>query len=105
MTGTNALGPGVTAWESDRDLDYSATYFWHVKAISATTSSEWATGVFTTIGPPPPPPPPPPEPLPPVVIPPAPAPITPGFIWAIVIIGAVLVIAVIVLIVRTRRVA
>lgn len=105
MTGPNALGPGVTVWESDRDLDYSTTYFWHVKAISPTTSSEWATGVFTTIGPPPPPPPPPPEPLPPVVIPPAPAPITPGFIWAIVIIGAVLVIAVIVLIVRTRRVA
>jgi hypothetical protein len=113
MTGTNALVN--TAWQCNIDLDYSTTYYWHVKAVKGTTSaSNWATGVFTTIA--------------------APAaevwtcpidgltfdsqaalqahnaaahapviPTTPTYIWIIVIIGAVLVIAVIVLIVTTRR--
>jgi hypothetical protein len=97
MTGTNALVN--TVWQCDRDLDYSTTYYWHVRAISATSQSVWANGTFTTMEKPVPP-------APPVQvnIPPAPAPITPAWIWAIVIIGAILVIAVIVLIVTTRRV-
>jgi len=81
-------------------LAYSTTYYWKVRAVSATTDSNWAEGVFTTMAKPvevvPPPP--------PVEIPPTPAPISPAWIWAVVIIGAVLVIAVIVLIVTTRRV-
>jgi hypothetical protein len=89
---------GVT-WACDSDLTYSTTYYWHVRAISASSQSEWANGVFTTMAQPP-------APTPPVTvsIPPQPAPITPAWIWAIVIIGAILVIAVIVLIVTTRRV-
>ena len=81
-------------------LAYSTTYYWKVRAVSATSTSNWAEGVFTTeaapveIVPPPAP----------VEIPPTPAPISPAWIWAVVIIGAVLVIAVIVLIVTTRRV-
>jgi len=97
MTGTNALVN--TVWQCNIDLDYSTTYYWHVRAISATSQSVWANGTFTTMEKPVPP-------APPVQvnIPPAPAPITPAWIWAIVIIGAILVIAVIVLIVTTRRV-
>jgi hypothetical protein len=97
LTGTNALVN--TSWQCDRDLDYSTTYYWHVRSINATSQSQWATGVFTTMEKPVPP-------APPVQvnIPATPAPITPAWIWAIVIIGAILVIAVIVLIVTTRRV-
>ena len=89
-----------TVYQYETNLDYSTTYYWKVRAVSATGTSNWATGVFTTEA----------EPIevvepgPPVEIPPAPAPITPAWIWAIVVIGAVLVIAVIVLIVMTRRV-
>jgi len=86
-------------WQCDSDLNYSTTYYWHVRAISATSKSVWANGVFTTMDKPVPPP----APTPPVVIE-QPAPITPAWIWAIVIIGAILVIAVVVLIVTTRRV-
>jgi len=92
-TGANALT--TTAYGSEADLAYSTVYYWKVRATSATTQSEWATGIFTTEAAPPeapPPPPPPPEPT------------TPGYIWTIIGIGAVLVIALIVLIVRTRRV-
>ncbi|MBN2186243.1 MAG: fibronectin type III domain-containing protein [Dehalococcoidia bacterium] len=38
----------ATAWGCDRELDYSTIYFWKVRGISATSSSEWVTGVFTT---------------------------------------------------------
>ena len=94
-TGDNALGS--TVWMCDRDLDYSTTYYWHVKAVSATSKSEWGTGVFTTeAAPVVPEPPPPPTPTP--------EPTTPGYIWAVIGIGAALCLAVIVLIVRTRRV-
>ena len=90
----------TTVYVYGADLSYSATYYWKVRAVSATSASNWATGVFTTAAAPvevvPPPP--------PVEIPPLPAPISPAWIWAVVIIGAVLVIAVIVLIVTTRRV-
>jgi len=94
-TGDNALGN--TVWLCDRDLDYSTTYYWHVKAVSATSKSVWGTGVFTTeAAPVVPEPPPPPTPTP--------EPTTPAYIWAVIGIGAALCLAVIVLIVRTRRV-
>jgi hypothetical protein len=44
--GDNALP--TTAWSCDRDLDYSTTYFWKVRPISATSYGEWVTNVFTT---------------------------------------------------------
>jgi hypothetical protein len=46
LTGADALP--TTAWGCDRDLDYSTTYFWRVRAISADSYSEWGTNVFTT---------------------------------------------------------
>ncbi len=104
-----------TVWASDIELDYATTYYWQVRAVSATSKSVWGRGAFTTI-----------EtaavpvtPLAPTVIPapkveitippalpaPAPAPILPAvYVWTIVGIGAALVIAVIILIVRTRRI-
>jgi hypothetical protein len=96
------------------DLEYGTTYYWKVRAVSATSVSNWATGIFTTAS----------EPAAEVWTCPicgltfdtraeleahyaamhAPeAPTTPFYIWVIVAIGAVLVIAVIVLIVTTRR--
>jgi hypothetical protein len=92
-TGANALSN--TAWECDRDLSESSTYYWHVRAVSATSNSEWATGVFTTVGPEPEPYVPPEE----VEEPPT----TPMYIWVIIGVGAALVIAVIILIITTRR--
>ena len=46
LTGADALQ--TTAWGCDRELDYFTTYFWKVRAISATSYSEWGTNVFTT---------------------------------------------------------
>jgi len=46
LTGADALP--TTAWGCDRDLDYSTTYFWKVRAISADSYSEWGTNVLTT---------------------------------------------------------
>ncbi|MFH1002602.1 MAG: hypothetical protein V1780_00465 [Chloroflexota bacterium] len=102
-----------SVWVADVDLKYGTTYFWRVRAVSASSKSAWGVGTFTTmlmpVAPPAPTPPvvvPPAINMPaPVVIPPQPAPITPAYIWAIIIIGAVLVIAVVILIVKTRRVA
>jgi hypothetical protein len=94
----------TTAYALDTELDYSTTYYWRVRATSATSSSEWAVGVFTTMGkaaPPPAPPPAPPAPPPETII--LPSPIPPFILWTIVGVGAALVIAVIILIVRTRR--
>lgn len=96
-TGANALTG--TTYLSEQTLAYSTTYYWRVRAISKTSQSAWAEGVFTTVAAPPPPPTPPPSP------PPAPKPTTPAYIWVIIGIGAALVIAVIILIIRTRRVA
>ena len=104
-------------------LKYDTTYWWRVRAVTATTQSDWTTAFFTTE----------PEPVatsttttnPPVttIIVPTqpvatptvtiinsgtPAPTTPVIptylLWAVIAVGAVLVIAVIVLIVRTRRI-
>ncbi len=119
-TGADALG-NVTVYQPFAVLDYNTTYYWQVRALGASTQSDWSPIVgFTTMAEPveeappvvieqvPPPeivietPAPPPD----IVIPPAPeqpAPIAPAYIWAVIIIGAILVIAVVVLIVRTRR--
>jgi hypothetical protein len=95
-TGAAALTTPV--FRIDFNLAYSTTYYWHVRAVSATSSSGWATGVFTTVAQAPPPPTQPP-------VTPTPTPATPAYIWVIIGIGAALVIAVIILIIRTRRVA
>jgi len=114
----------VTAYAYVGELPYSTAYYWRVKAVSADAESDWASGVFITMGEPV-------EPTPPVVIEPyeppeitieqpdiivqspdvivplpdVAAPITPSWIYVIIGVGAVLVIALLVLIVRTRRVA
>jgi len=121
MTGANALGV-TSVYQPAAELDYASTYYWRVKGLGTSTTTDWSpvTG-FTTMAEPV-------EAAPPVVIqtmpapiieippaqpapiieipaaPPAPAPIAPAYIWAVIIIGAVLVIAVIILIVRTRRI-
>jgi len=90
----------TTAWGCDRDLDYSTTYFWKVRAISAASSSEWVTNVFTTEAAPSAPPSPIPTPST-NSIEPVPA-ISPYLMWIMIGIGAALVIALLVLTVRTR---
>jgi hypothetical protein len=103
-----ALKSNVYVLPQEDALEYSTTYYWQVRALSADTTSAWSGGSFTTVAEPA-------EQLPPVIVeenPPPPAPIlditeedvTPGYIYAIIAIGAVLVIAVLVLIIRTRRV-
>jgi hypothetical protein len=91
-------------------LDYDTTYYWKVRAYSASGHSHWSDGgVFTTMSealpPPPAPTPPAPAPAPQVTVqvPEAPIPTTPVYVWVIIGIGAALVVVVIVLIVRTRR--
>ena len=99
FTGANALTGNVYLY--DGTLDYDGTYYWHVRAVSKTSESEWATGVFT-IGSAPAT-----TPAPTTTAAPAPVvveEIAPAYIWVIIGVGAALVIAVIVLIVRTRRV-
>jgi len=98
LTGADALQ--TTAWECDRDLDYETTYFWKVRAISATSYGEWGTGVFTTrTAPIAPPlshsssPPSLPEPMPSV----------PFYLLVIIGLGVTLVIVLLVLIIRTAR--
>jgi len=121
-TGANALGV-VTAYKlTGATLSYSTTYYWQVRAISATSQTAWCNvQAFTTMDKPVEPttiviPTQEPAPTPTIVLPtptvivnnPTPTQaaekvVNPTYIWAIIIIGAVLVIAVIVLIVRTRR--
>jgi hypothetical protein len=119
LTGADALGNVLVYKLDTMTLDYSTTYYWRVRAISATSETAWSAAVgFTTMAEPaetePPvtvtdPPDvvitiPPAEPAPTITLEPTPIEETPaGYIWAIITIGAVLVIAVIVLIVRTRR--
>jgi len=46
LTGANALS--TTVWACTQDLEYNTSYFWRVRAISATSQSRWGVGVFTT---------------------------------------------------------
>jgi hypothetical protein len=122
-TGDNALG-AVTAITCPVTLDYNTTYYWQVRGIGATSSTDWSAVVaFTTMeevvaeAPPEiviPPAEAPVINIPEIVVPPAevtveptPAPAEPAIsetlLWVIIIIGAILVIALIVLVVRTRR--
>jgi len=100
FVGADALTTAVYAL--DTDLTYSTEYYWKVRAVSDTSESIWATGVFTTMEEPVE------APAPVEITPAPPAPVlpiaeTPAYVWAIIAIGAVLVIALIILIVRTRR--
>jgi len=98
LTGADALQ--TTAWGCDRELDYFTTYFWKVRAISATSYSEWGTNVFTTR-----------TAL--IALPPShsssppslaePMPSIPFYLLVIIGLGAILVIVLLVLIVRTGR--
>jgi hypothetical protein len=102
FTGAVKKSLSTTVYKHDQDLEYNKTYYWRVRAKSSASQSEWAVGVFTTMGEPsepPPPPPPPPTPPPPIVPPPA---IPTVLLWVIIGIGAALAIVVIILIVRTR---
>lgn len=120
LTGANALGNVSTYALTGLTLEYSTTYYWQVRGISATSETQWSPITsFTTMAEPVETPPPvtvtdttitvdiPEQPTPTTTIvtiePPAEEKISEGYIYAIIIIGAVLVIAVIVLIVRTRR--
>jgi hypothetical protein len=108
----------INAHPCRETLKYSTTYYWRVRAITATETGAWAVGLFTTEA----------EPeeaaavelpditveQPDVTVQPAevditvePAqPVIPDYLlWVIIGVGAVLVIALIVLIIRTRRVA
>jgi len=97
LTGADALSSA--AWNCDIDLEYSASYFWKVRAISADSYSEWGNNAFTTeaapseIAP---------SPSTPLVIEPAPK--VPAYVIGIAIgVGAILVIALLVFILRTKR--
>jgi hypothetical protein len=98
MTGTNALPTPV--WGCDRDLDYSTTYFWRVRAVNATGSSEWGTGVFTTRAAPAAPLPPPST----TTLPSASTPTVSSYlIWVAIGLGVMLFVVLLVFIVRTAR--
>ncbi len=104
MSGADALP--TTVWIYDKDLDYSTTYFWKVRAISTASSSEWGTGVFTTeaaSSAPPPPQSSPPQSSPPPSPPPAPTPSIPSYLLILIVIGIALIVTLLVLIVRTGR--
>jgi hypothetical protein len=98
----------VTSYYLAEALDYDSAYFWRIKGLTATGSTDWSAAVgFTTESAPV-------EAAPPVIVEetpppqitvetPAPTELTPNWIYAIIVVGAVLVIAVIILIVRTGR--
>jgi len=117
LTGANALGP-VNAYKYTGILANNTTYYFRVRAFTATSKTDWSGVVaFTTVSIPEASAPPiiiTTQPQVTITIPPATTTnvvitqaankeISPTYIWAIIIIGAVLVLAVIVLIVRTRR--
>ena len=100
MTEANALP--TTVWGSDRDLDYATTYFWKVRAASATSYSQWGIGIFTTEAAPsailPP------QSSPPPSLPLEPMPSVPYYLlWVVIGIGITLVAALLALTVRTGR--
>ena len=97
FSGADALSSA--AWNCDIDLEYSTSYFWKVRAISADSHSEWGTNSFTT------------EAAPSEIVPTQPPPLViepaskvPAYVIGIAIgVGAILVIALLVFILRTRR--
>jgi len=125
-------GLNTNVWTYTKSLENNKTYYWRVRAVSASNvASAWVASAFTTIapasattGPTAAPPtvtvnvPPAVTPTITVNVPTQAAPVitftappaattsaaTPASIWVLIAIGAVLIIAVIVLIARTRRV-
>ena len=39
----------INGYVFDEALDYSMTYYWRVKAITADVTSSWVMGMFTTM--------------------------------------------------------
>ncbi len=113
-----ATGLTSTVYTPKAALKAGTTYFWKVRAVSATGNSAWVASAFITAAAAPTVTAAPTQVAPvitvnvptqaPITVTQIPAPVTPpvtpAYIWFIIVIGAVLVIAVIVLIVRTRRV-
>jgi len=97
---TDADALSTTVWACSQDLDYDTTYFWRVRAISATGQSGWGVGVFTT-GAAPKAPPQPSQPSSPPATTSQPG--IPIYFWVALGIGVALVIVVLVLIVATLR--
>ena len=89
MTGADALP--ATVWACNRDLDYSTTYFWKVRPISATTYGQWVTNVFSTAA------------APSSSILPHESSPSPSLLWIVIGIGVGLVVSLLVFIVRTGR--
>jgi hypothetical protein len=98
LTGADALS--ITTWGCDRDLNYSTTYFWKVRAISAISYSEWGAGVFTTEAAPSAPLPSPSSTTLPSESMPT---ISPYLVWAAIGLGVILFVVLLVFIVRTGR--
>jgi len=96
LTGANALSTTVLA--CTQDLEYDTTYFWRVRAISATSQSRWGVGVFTTEAAPEAPPQPPPSPP----ISPSQS-VVPLYLWVALGISVALVLVVLSLIVIMSR--
>ncbi len=46
LTGADALT--TTAWKCDIDLDYSSSYFWKVRGITAISYGDWVVNTFST---------------------------------------------------------
>ncbi len=94
-TGDDALPSPV--WTCDTELDYDTTYYWKVRAVSPTSSSQWAAGIFTTRSAPAssPAPPAPPSPSPPAD--------TPVSSWMMLAIVVLLVVVLLILVITTRR--
>jgi hypothetical protein len=96
LTGADALS--TTVWACSQDLEYNTTYFWRVRAISATSQSRWGVGVFTTGAAPETPP------QPSYSLPILPSqPVVPPYLWVALGIGVALVLVVLSLIVIMSR--